>query len=106
MPVNPGKKAGRPKVHTEEYFDHLLSQHDAWTVGFIARHGRHPSSDVEVLTDYFREELIAKCQRCGRLQSVAIKARIKTLRNLLSQARKLIKKNGDGAISGTRNVGQ
>jgi hypothetical protein len=96
-------KAGRPKVRTPDYLAQVLLDYERWVDGFIERHGSRPTSDVDVISDHVREQLVANCLRCGRLESAPVKARIKTLRNLLSLARQSAKNIQQGAICGTRN---
>lgn len=83
------RPCGRPKVLTVDFFAALLSEHAHITAWFHATFGEPPKSDVQLLNAYFASECEKRGLRTSRIQSSDMKARVKTLRNQLSQARRV-----------------
>lgn len=81
------RPVGRPKTRTPAYLAGLLQDHAAMGDWFRQVHGRPAKSDVELLNAFVANQFQKQGMRPSRLQSHEVQARIKTIRNHLSEAR-------------------
>lgn len=92
------KRPGRPQTRTQDYFNQLLRQHFDLVRWFTNAFGRPPNTDVELLNKHFE----AECSRLGfrptRVKSEVIQGRIKTIRNQLSEARRLTRIHPENSL--------
>lgn len=85
----PPRPRGRPKTRTADHYAELLHAHQALCKWFEEAKGRPPTSDLELLTAFFSTNFQQRSQRASRIDSREVQAKLKTLRNELSQARQL-----------------
>lgn len=86
----PLRAPGRPKKWTEERYLALLDDFTDMRLKFIIQHGRKPVSDIELLTVMVANMLRERGLRESRTTDPEIQKHLKSLRNRLSEARKLI----------------
>lgn len=87
--VKASRAVGRPKKRTLSYLDGLLRERAAMAVWFQSAHGRSAKSDFELLNAFLQSQFQRHGMRASRIQSPEVQARIKTLRNHLSEARQV-----------------
>jgi hypothetical protein len=81
---------GRPKTRTQAHYAALLHEYHALGIWFAKTFGRPARSDVELLAAHITTGLKQQGMRESRATSPDMKRKLKTLRNELSTARRLL----------------
>lgn len=90
--ANPAARApGRPKTRTDAHYAALLQEYAHLTSWFAETFGRLAKSDAELLTAHITAGLRLRGMRESRATSPDVRRKLKTLRNELSTARRLLK---------------
>jgi hypothetical protein len=95
------RKPGRPLKRTEDYYRQLLAAHARAEAWFIAANARRPKSVQQLYTAYFAQKLAEYSERPSRASGSQFQRGIKTLRNELSEARRLLRRPENDSFSGT-----
>lgn len=99
---HPVRPRGRPKTRTADHYTELLKAHESLSKWFADGNGRPANSDIELLTSWFSASLQQRSLRASRIDSREVQAKLKTLRNELSVARRMVAANPiKPALSGT-----
>lgn len=96
-PAPPKRKPGRPRKRTPEYLMALLATHREIEAWFAQEHGCRHNSERQLYTSYFAREFTNAGERASRAQSADFQRALKTLRNELSEARRLLRSKPDNA---------
>ena len=96
---------GRPRTRTEAHYAALLREHGYLAGWFVERFGRRPRSDAELLTAHITEGLKQRGMRASRATSAEMKRKLKTLRNELSTARRLLQPRPENPLLPGRTNG-
>lgn len=81
---------GRPKTRTDAHYVRLLQEYAGLSGWFIETFGRSARSDAELLTAHVATRFELRGMRPSRATSPDMKRKLKTLRNELSTARRLL----------------
>lgn len=85
--------AGRPKTKTPEFYRRLLDSYNAYLRWYVQTRGRAPVSDVELVEAIAQKTLKDLGMRSELINNAKSKARMKTIRNQISEARKHVRTN-------------
>lgn len=80
---------GRPRQWTAARYQALIGEYKQAHADFIRQHGREPVSDIELLTVMAANAFREHGMRVARVNDPGLQSRLKTLRNRLSEARRL-----------------
>jgi hypothetical protein len=89
---------GRPKTRTQAHYAALLHEYDCLSNWFVKTFGRPAKSDVELLATHVATGLKQQGMRESRATSPDMKRKLKTLRNELSTARRLLMPHPENSL--------
>jgi hypothetical protein len=87
--VKPSNPPGRPKTRTHSHYEALRDEYSRLKNWFEEANGRPARSDAELLRAHLAAELQRQGLEPSLLESPDVQKRLKTLRNELSQAKKI-----------------
>lgn len=89
---------GRPKTRTQAHYAALLHEYDCLANWFVKTYGRPARSDIELLATHVTTGLKRQGMRESRATSPDMKRKLKTLRNELSTARRLLTPHPENTV--------
>jgi hypothetical protein len=98
---NVPRKPGRPVKRTHDYYRQLLAAHEQAQAWFMGINSRAPTSVQQLYTAYFAHQLAEHSERPTKANGASFQRGIKTLRNELSEARRLLRCPENHAFTGT-----
>jgi hypothetical protein len=87
----PTRPPGRPRTRTDAHYVRLLQEYAHLSDWFVETFGRRARSDAELLTAHVATRFEQRGMRPSRATSPDMKRKLKTLRNELSTARRMVR---------------